>query len=242
MNKRKYKNPALIETVFELRFPSNKEWSLATFVNFANKAKDAGYPDVVEGTPGFQFDFPVDQSDQPKMKPVARRIQAWNKDKTALLQAGTEIFAANRRVPYLGWDNFLPSILDGFAIYSKIANPKKAERLSLNYINRIEFGPNDPPDNYINFLPPGIKYADHIQAFGCQTEQSFRDGDIIVVSAARDLAPQTFAVILNIVYVKKLPTLALKGLKASIETAHSRLIEAFEATITDQQRERMKQI
>ncbi len=242
MNKAKYKHPVLIEAVLELRFPSNDKWGMSSFIKFANLARKEGCTEVVDAPDGFQVNFSFGEGKQPELQPVSRRIQTWNKEKTRLWQASPELFAANIRSPYPGWEKFKPHILKGFEIYSKIAQPKKAVTLSINYVNKIEFDNNNPPLDYLIFFPPKVDYADSIDNFGCLTQQTFKNGDAITVSTARDLTPDTMAIMLNILYTAKSPSLETNSLKQTIERAHTRVIDAFEKSITVKQRERMEVI
>lgn len=240
MSKKKYKNPALIEAVFELRFPSKTEWGMSTFIKFANAASKLGYSEVVDAAQGIEVSFsPADQS--PQVKQVSRRIQTWNKEKNQLWQASPELYAANRREPYTGWENFRPHIFKGFEIYVKIAQPKKAERLVMTYVNRIEFDETQRLSDLLIFVPPEVNYADQISNIAGITEQVFRDGDEISVTVGRDLSvKENKAFNLNISYTVKLPSLEQKKLKDVTEKAHQRIIDAFEKSITNEQKEKME--
>ena len=242
MNKTKYKHPVLVEALLELRFPSNDKWGMSSFIKFANLASNEGYTEVVDAPDGFQVNFSFGEGKQPELQPVSRRIQTWNKEKTQLWQASPELFAANVRTPYLGWEKFKPHILKGFELYSKIARPKKALSLSINYVNKIEFDNGNSPLDYLVFFPPEVDYADKVDNFGCLTQQTFKNGDTITVSTARDLTPNVMAVMLNILYTTKSPALELTNLKEIIEKAHTRVIDAFEKSITPKQKEGMEVI
>lgn len=243
MNDRKYNHPIILEAVFELRFQSVKSWGISSFVEFAGLAKERGYPVLKDAAQSFQVTFPIGGS-APTMMPIASRVQTWNEEGTQLWQASPEMFAANRRTPYKGWEAFLPHILEGLELYRKIANPEQAEVLKMQYINRIEVdvGKNSPLD-FVTFLPPEIQYADGISNFVCRTEQSFIGGEQIAITSTRDLsAANGVAVILDILYTATKPNLEQSALISDIEKAHSRVISAFEKSITDALRERMEPV
>lgn len=242
LNNIKYKNPALVEAVFELRFPSKNEWGMSSFIKFANAANKQGYTELIDAAPGYQVNFSTtDQS--PQVKQVSRRIQTWNKEKNQLWQASPELFAANRRAPYLGWEKFRPHIFQGFELYSRIAQPKKAELLVMTYVNQIEFSDTQKASDFLVFIPPEVSYADQINNIGCFTEQVFKDGDEISITAGRDLSiKKNIAINLNIGYTIKLPSLDKNRLKEITEKAHQRIVDAFEKSITDLQKERMEGI
>ncbi|MGQ0541477.1 MAG: TIGR04255 family protein [Blastocatellia bacterium] len=240
-----YKYPSLIETVCELRFSSPTKWNMSSFIKFASLAEKAGFPVVVDAGEGFQFDFAVTagKAQPPKMKPVLGRIQTWNQEKTELWQAGPELFAANRRSPYKGWEVFRPHILNGFELYLRIAKPKKASSMVLTYINRIEFNPlKEKPSKFVRFLTDEIEFADKMINYGRHSEQVYKDGDRIVIIAGKNMQAGSSddSIILNISYTTLEPKLEIVAFKKHLEKAHSRIIAAFEKSITDVHRKRME--
>lgn len=249
MTEHKYKKSPIIEALCEVRFPSDNNWRINSFIKFANKAETLGFIDVVDAAEGFQIQFKFNEGmgdsngTPPLLKPVSRRIQTWNKNKSLLWQASAELFAANNRAPYLGWTKFKPHILKGLDVYSRIAQPKKAHTLALHYINRIEFGTDESALDYVRFCPPDIKYADSITNFLYHTQQTFNDGDMINISCTKDMeSDKDRAVILNLLYVTNSPLLERVKIKQKLETAHNRILTAFENTITEKQRLRMEEL
>ncbi len=244
MNERRYNHPTILEAVFELGFQSVKSWGISSFVEFAGLAKERGYPILKDAAQSFQVTFPISGGSAPTMMPVASRVQTWNEQGKQLWQASPEVFAANRRAPYKGWEAFLPHILEGLELYRKIANPEQAEVLKIQYVNRVEVDVDkNSPSDFVTFLPPETHYADGIINFVCRTEQSFIDGQQIAITSTRDLsATSGVAVILDILYTATKPNLEQSALISSIEKAHSRVISAFEKSITDALRERMEPV
>lgn len=244
MSERRYNHPTILEAVFELRFQSVKSWGISSFVEFARLAKEHGYPVLKDAAESLQVRFPISGSGAPTMAPVASRVQTWNEEGTQLWQASPEMFAANRRAPYRGWQDFRPHILQGFELYRKVANPEQADVLRMQYVNRIEVDleQNDPSD-FVKFLTPEIQYADGIDNFVCRTEQSFLDGEKIAVTSTRDLsATSGVAIILDILYTANKPSLEQGALADTIEKAHSQVVSAFEKSVTDALRERMEPV
>jgi uncharacterized protein (TIGR04255 family) len=242
LSERTYKHPSILEAVFELRFQSLPSWGISSFVEFARLAKESGYPVLKDAAESFQLTFPIGGGGTPAMSKVPSRVQTWNEEGTQLWQAGPEMFAANRRAPYRGWSNFRPHIVQGLELYRKVANPEQAEVLKMQYVNRIEVdaGQNSPSD-FVSLVPPEIEYADQVSNFVCRTDQSFSDGDQIAVASTRDLSVTSgLAIILDILYTATKPSLEQNALMDTIEKAHSRVISAFEKSITDALRERME--
>ncbi|MGI8998032.1 MAG: TIGR04255 family protein [Pyrinomonadaceae bacterium] len=244
MSERRYKYPTIVEAVFELRFPVASSWGIGSFVEFVGLAKQLGYPKLVDAAQGFQVTFPVSGGGAPVTVPVANRVQTWNEEGTQLWQASPQMYAANRRAPYEGWKKFRPHILQGLELYRQVTKPEQAEALVMQYINRIEVDvEHSRPSNFALFLPPEIQYADGINNFVCRTEQSFEDGGRIAVTSARDMSvPSGVAVVLDIHYTASQPELEQSALESAIDKAHSRIIDAFEKSITESLRERMEPI
>ncbi|MBA2340580.1 MAG: TIGR04255 family protein [Pyrinomonadaceae bacterium] len=244
MSERRYKHPTIVEAVFELRFPIAKSWGISSFVEFAGLAKQRGYPNLVDAAQGFQVNFPISSGGAPTMTPVASRVQTWNEEGTQLWQASPQAYAANRRAPYEGWEKFRPHILEGLELYREIAEPEQAEALVMQYINRIEVDiPRFRPSDLVLFVPPEIKYASVVNNFVCRTEQFFDDGGQIAVTSARDLSAQNgIVVVLDILYTARQPNLEQGVLMNEVDKAHSRIVEAFEKSITDLLREGMEPV
>lgn len=249
MDKIKYKHPVITEAVFELRFPNDASWGMNSFIQFAKLAEKKGFSEVVDAkNTSFEFNFTPAGDVLPKIIPSQGRIQTWNTEKTQLWQAGADIYAANRKSPYQGWNSFRKHIHDGFSLYCQVLKKRRAaERMAIHYLNRIEIDSSGSPEEYIEFLPTKIKFADKIAGFGCQTEQIFEDGDRIVVAAAREMEPtgtlpSNSNIILNISYVKESPDLEEGKFKELVEKAHLRIRTAFQMAVTSKQKERMEAI
>lgn len=226
-----------------MTFPSDSKWGMSSFIKFAKAAELEGFPEVVDVNDGFQVNVQSkDSAVTPEVIPVSRRIQTWNADRNQLWQASAEMYAANRRAPYLGWEKFRPHILKGWNSYAKIAKPKKASQMTLHYVNEIAFSDSEPPSDFVRLVPPDIRYADNKSNFNCTVIETFRSGDIIQVSSGRNPNSPNLAISLNIIYVKKAPSLEQSALAEQIESSHRRIIDAYEKTITDKQRERMEPV
>src|SRR5262245_42620792 len=120
---RRYKSPSILEAVFELRFESIQSWGISSFVEFTRIAKERGYPILKDVNESFQFKLSHPAAGlAPEVSAVASRVQTWNEEGTQLWQASPEMFAANRRAPYLGWKNFRPHIFEGLDIFRGVAN------------------------------------------------------------------------------------------------------------------------
>lgn len=226
-----------MEAIFELRFPASEKWGMRSVVKFANVAESEGFPEVVDSAEGFQINFGPTGS-KPEFRPVSRRIQTWNEQKTELWQASAELFAANRRSPYNGWNEFRPHIQKGYGLYQKIAKQKKANQMVLHYVNRIEFDENHPVEDLLVFAPPNVPFAKTVNSLSTTAQYTFADGDSITVTAGLNLEAKPVMMLL-LIYASPSPPLREIELWKRLDKAHNRLVEAFEKSISDKLRDRM---
>lgn len=244
MTERKYKHPSVLEAIVELRIAPSSAWGISSFVDFAGLAKDRGYPILKDAAPGFQISLPVSGGKPQVLTSAANRVQTWNESGNQLWQAGPQLFAANRRAPYEGWEKFRPHVAQGLELYLELAKPEKAEALVMQYVNRIVLDDeNQDPSQFLVFVPPTISYAERATNFICRAEQAYNTQDSIAVTSTRDQsAPGSTAIILDIVYMSLQPSLESSQLMSLIDSAHLRVTEAYEKSITESLRERMEPV
>jgi uncharacterized protein (TIGR04255 family) len=130
---KKYRNPPIREAVCELRIVAGTPWDLAI--------------------PGMIYDrlkrsFPKRR----QLKTVeasliggavrmqeSERLQFLQEDERTLIMVGKDVLSVTRLKSYLGWEAFLPLILETFEAYKEITTPTGFQRLGLRYINQIDF-------------------------------------------------------------------------------------------------------
>lgn len=244
MKERKYKHPSVLEAVVELRVVPSSAWGISSFVEFAGLAKDRGYPILKDAAPGFQISLPVSGGKPQVLASAANRVQTWNESGNQLWQAGPQLFAANRRAPYEGWEKFRPHVAEGLELFLKLAKPEKVEALVMQYVNRIALdNENQDPSEFLVFAPPTISYAEKVTNFICRAEQSYNDQDSIAVTSTRDQStPGSTGIILDIIYTSRQPSLESSQLMSLIDSAHLRVTEAYEKSITESLRKRMEPV
>jgi len=240
-NDNKYKKPVVVEAVFELRFKPLPNWEIGSFVRFAELAKENGFPILRDSPQQFQVTFAPNH--EPIINQGASHIQTWNNEETKLWQVGQVLYAANQREPYAGWEDFRPHILKGLELFKQVANPQTAEVLAMRYINRINLTKSEKPDSLLVFLPSGIEFAENISDYGCKAEYKFEGDEKVVITSAKDSSQTNEnSLILEILYFKPKPSLDIDSLSEVVETIHSRIVERFEKSITEELRKRMEVI
>ena len=132
-SKRKYKNPAIKEAIFEAKFNYDGFDSAAPGQIF--EQIKAGYPYKQDIKHELIF-LEKDVSAQPSSIPTiqAPLMRARNEDNSELVQFGPGIVAANR-MKYTTWEDFMPSIKKVTHAYLDIAKPQNTNRVGIRYIN-----------------------------------------------------------------------------------------------------------
>lgn len=243
---RKYKNPPVVETLCEFQFISDQPWDLTLPGLIYEKIKDK-FPEKQQQM-GISIQFqPTEKGFEHKVEPAPPRIQFYKKDKTALIQLAPNLLVVNHLKPYPTWNKFKPMILENFDVYIKVANPKGLSRVSLRYINIIEFD-KTPIDlkEYFQFYPsiPDTLPKNTV-SFLNRVEFPYEDNKehlILTLATIIPTKPNTFSILLDIEYVMIAPEyVPLHGISEWLEKAHNRIEEAFEASITDKARKKFEE-
>lgn len=234
---RKYKNPPIVEAVCEFQFDPQGDWDIAMpgliYERVQNpfKTRKAAKHVNIEVTSG---ESGIQQQVQP-----TERIQFIRDDGNALIQVGPHLLTINHLKPYPSWEDFLPLIKQGFEAYHEVASPEKLARIGLRYINRIEI-PSQEVDvqHYFRFVPHvEDDLAEQINAFiiGIQvTYDKGRDALRVQLANASARQPSYSDFILDLDYgLLEAEQLALSNAFQWVETAHSRIEDAFEACIRE---------
>lgn len=132
-SKRKYKNPAIKEAIFEAKFDYDSFDSAAPGQIFEKIKSD--YPhkqDIKHELVFLEKDVSISPLSMHKIQ--APLIRARNEENSELLQFGPGIAVANR-LKYSTWESFAPSIKKITSAYLEIAKPQALTRVGMRYIN-----------------------------------------------------------------------------------------------------------
>lgn len=69
------------------------------------------------------------------------------------VQARSDGFAYSQQAPYEGWDKFLPEVRRAWEGYKSIVSPTELKRLSVMYVNLIQFPLGVPLSEFFNTYP-----------------------------------------------------------------------------------------
>ena len=243
VNKR-YKNPPIIEALCEFQFESSTSWDIAIPGLIYEKVQDTFpkrlqvqlqasqiNPNGVDGEEIVQQSIPL--------------IRFQRTDDLALMQVGPNLLTINHLKPYSSWQNFLPLIERGLAVYREVVNPTGIRTIALRYINRIEL-PNHPIlEEYFEFRPSLTKKLQNINAFIVGIQIPYEDNRDVLnlqLSSIPSEVPDKATMLLDLNYIlANQGAITWEDVFKWLETAHNNIIEIFEASITEELKQRFEE-
>lgn len=241
MIERKYKNPPIVEALCEFRFFSTQPWDF-TIPGLIYERVKGEFPEKQQrgGIIGFEWPFWERKIDQ-VIPPFLPWIQFWKKDKTALIQIAPDILVINQLKPYPSWGKFKSLILNNFGVYKEIANPRGLKKITLRYINKMDFDKKDfELKKYFQYFPSIPDTLPRIQdSFFVSSEFSYEEGEKLILTLGNTISPEpnVVSVTLDISYLIVVSGhLSFDDIPNWLEKAHERIRVAFETSITDETR------
>lgn len=246
--RKKYKNPPLIETLFEFHFSPDTSQDFESVISFLHEKIRTRFPKKYRlQIQSSQIN--IDTSGTPELtEQLLPLVRFQSSNEQVLIQVGQAFLSVNHLKPYTSWEEFLPSVEMGFNVYSEIVKPKIINRIALRYINQIEIPSNRVNlEDYFNFRPfIGQQILQDISGFtlGIQIpREENRDTLNIQLASINTESPNTVAMLLDLTYSPmKLGDITLNNIAEWLDTAHSHIEDAFEACITDQLRNLFEEV
>jgi uncharacterized protein (TIGR04255 family) len=232
MPRNRYRNPPLVEAICEFQFKADSwDW---TVPGLLYQELSADYPNKREN-----LSVQLVQSAENEIKPTpTRRLHFVRADEGAFVEVGENIVAIHHLAPYAGWEQFKPMIASAFEKYAAIAAPVGLTRIGLRYVNHLKF-PGDVVDltERMNFgprIPTGLPRQ--MKALFVRVELIYpEDKGLLLLSTG---SPPNGGVVLDLDFVTLEPeSLVLGECLDWVEVAHTRIEEAFEASVRDSARE-----
>lgn len=243
---KKYKNPPIVEALCEFQFISGQPWDFTIHglyyekisKEFPDKQQQMGIGIRVKQEAG-AIQHEVLQSPD--------RMQFFRKDKTALVQVGSDLLTVNHLKPYPTWEKFKPLIIDNLNKYYEVADTKGFKRIGLRYINKIDIPEKSiETTDYFNFYPHiPVELPQIHEAFNIRVEiphQENRDRILLTFGSTVSEKPDMLSFLLDLDYVMVMPEkVPLEQASEWLEQAHAIIEKAFEACITDKCRKLFKE-
>lgn len=134
-DKRKYKNPPIVEALCEIFF-NGSQWDSTIPGLFFEKIRDT-YPKKRELEQiGVEVSISKDIQGSKVMR-GGRRIQFLKEDGSQLVQIERDLLVVNQLRPYPRFEDWKPIIGKMLNFYYEIAHPEGVRQIGIKYINRI---------------------------------------------------------------------------------------------------------
>ena len=237
---RKYRHPPIIEAVCEFRFPPTVSWDLTIHglmfgkiqKEFPNKAQH-----LVQN-----IEFTQTPQGLRQQLVTSEQSVFSTHDKRLLIQVGSHILAINCLAPYPAWEEFKPQIEKAFTALTSIIEVKELERISLRTVNRIVIPQSTVKlSDYFEFRP---FLGEHLPrqpinfVLACSFD-FYDERDVCQIQLTNIVQNVTTSVAfaLDFDYVlAKAGSISILNALEWVDTAHVKLVELFEGSITDRLR------
>ncbi len=231
---RQYKNPPVREVVCAFSFQSGSSWDL-TVPGLLYERIRSHFPDrLPPETQGEEVDTRQTTLDRSRFA---------SRDRTTLVQVGRDFVAVHHQLAYRNWDYFAPIIRHVIEAYQDVARPQAIAHFSLSYANRLDLpGLHPELSKYLNLYP-------HVGLGLPQSPESFFVGVVFPFDEGRDFLEVTMtdisvdeadvqSIALNLAYYVSLSDgTIIEDPFQSLEKAHTRVSDTFEAILTEATRE-----
>jgi uncharacterized protein (TIGR04255 family) len=245
MIRRWYAAPALVEAILELRcVPAMAEpWTESRTQGLAER-----FPGFSTAPERLAVDAPRSRwgqapgSSEPRAG-RAHRVCAHNEDRTRAVQYGPGICALNVFQPYGHFEDHVPTWRRLVEAYLRVADLPAIDAAEQRYVNHFVLGRRERPSTLFRVYPPLAENLAH-PPLALELETSTFDGGTACVSLRRTGADDD-----RVDYRLEVVARADAPLAADVEAivqwhhvAHMAVNEAFETSVTDECRTRMRQI
>ncbi|GAB7389231.1 hypothetical protein BSNK01_30690 [Bacillaceae bacterium] len=180
MERKRYKNPPVVEVVCDFRFTQNSHWDLTIPGLIYEKLSDM-FPTRQHGN-SVEAEFSPGPGGFQHRVQLTERLQLKKKDDSAMVQISPHHLTINHFTPYTSWEEFLLVVDHTLQIYHTVANPKGFERIGLRYINEIAFSEEHIRlEDYFDLYPfLGNRLPQNFNAFIVGLQIPYDDGKNIL--------------------------------------------------------------
>lgn len=231
MEQKTYKNPPILEAVFEARFAGTTGFSEALLASF-REAVSAHFP-VHAKAKRNEVHVQIENEKENVNRQVFEFDQLSSEDGKYLLQIEQNRVSVHRLSPYTSWTEFAPILHAVLAAHAEYFAPKAVTRLGLRYINRIDSSDRFSDLFTMHFNLPANLDAQVLVSSSAFIVRANEAGDlykILVGAADQNLRPESY--LLDMDYFNDSSVPALKGINDWLENAHVSIENLFESLIT----------
>ena len=241
MNAQTYRNPPIVEAVFEVQFLealSTRDLERLR-ERFANQ-----YPKIDQQNQ-VDIEIKLDGSATTKAVPIGFKMTSSDAVDIVLLQHHQ--FATSRTAPYEGWDKFIGTIKTNYDEFTKVAGRTTLTRIASRYINRLDIPTEEIEGvDMLQFLRFGVAMPDEMsKSIGpFSVAANFAVDEVKVLAQCAVIAPALLNHLSLLFDIDAFVDKDIRPHKDAIwevaERLHKVKNDVFEAGITDRLRERFK--
>ena len=239
---RQYKNPPFVEALCEFTFQSKRwDWTIPGLM-YHRISKDFPKKRQQEW---FGMQLSKGSGESQKLQHGIDKMQFLEEKERKIIQLSPNLLAINMLAPYLGWTTFKKDILRNIRIYYEIANPEKIKKISLRYINHINFDSEIDDKDYFSITPKlpspipdvlsGIFLRYHIPY------NTYPEMNLQLILGTRPSPKNKVSVAFDLNMVSNQNYFELDKLEHWLDEAHIRLKTAFIVSLTEKAHEEIFQ-
>lgn len=241
----KLTSPPIVEALCEFRFVPSDAWDWTIPGLLYEKIKGE-FPErsQIKGL-GVQIHLGPNAPPAADMRTGPERVQLKRSDGSAMVQIGENLLAINHLRPYPDWENFREIILKSLQDYREVTKEVLLKRIGLRYINQIKVPQNEfETSDFITLQPPLSGSLDRPLSTFYQRYEIVQDsppGVLIHQTGIQRTEEQTMIMLdldfgsENVEHVTD-----AKEVKNWLDSAHTRVLEAFVASLNPDLYDRMK--
>lgn len=229
----KYKNPPLVEAVFEF-FYSSSEWNTVIPGIFYNEVKEK-FPNINQNKGGFGISF--DNKGLKIGAGTSELTQYRNKKGNTLIQLSNNLLTVNKLPEYDGWESYLKTIKYAISALSKVLKIDKVNRIGLKAINKIDIE-SHTYENFKKFytvypsIPNNVK--NDLSSIQLNIESPIVEKDEVLALSVATIRkePNYNAPTLFQLYVTRLKEIDNGNIENWLEESHKIITDTFENSLT----------
>lgn len=235
----RYRKAPIAEAVCEFQFLGTKEWDW-TVPGLLYQEVKGEFPQKRQEKALEISIAPQEGRIQQNLAGSMSKMQFVREDNSAMIQVGPDLLAVNVSAPYPGWESFDALLQRQFDTYLKIAQPNGFRRIGLRYINKIVFPTTEiETTEYFHYYPHLPETVEQRHGpFSMRVLHDYDDRDILNLQMGH-LPPtgESLTIALDLdYYLAKPASVELQKGPGWLSTAHSRIEDMFEASITNNTR------
>lgn len=247
LQKRKYKNPPIVEALCEIYFRGSK-WDQTIPGLFYEKIK-AEFPNKSE-LKGVNVHLQVKDGAPRTLAteaPLRQRFSAQNNSK--MVQVGENLLVINQLQPYPNsFEDWKPKIFEMLTLYRDLVSPESIEKIGVRFINKIKIPEtNYPMEKYFQIYP---KISTDLAAFHGDflmrlkiPPPNQRHELLLTFSTTPKDEDGRDALLLDIYdVVNPASKDVFSEVKKVVDEAHSNVEHAFEKSISDEARNLFQEV